>query len=178
LPFDIIGKPRRHSSLPSFAGPLTLCPPYHSYSRNARETPRFSTSGSCPPLPPPDQTSKITPYGPLDPGIHHLSRQSFQGRLCRASVACLPPHAWHSVKLRKYRQSPVAGRVSNGLSPRPERFLMDGAEAGVSSGPERTSRVREDQDTPRRPRQAQKDPGRVPPTLQVVGTYPTLPPAP
>ena len=39
---------------------------------------------------------------------------------------------------------------------RPEGFLMDGAEAGVSSGPERTSRVREDPDTPRRPRQAQK----------------------
>jgi hypothetical protein len=39
---------------------------------------------------------------------------------------------------------------------------MDGAEAGVSSGPERTSRVREDPDTPRRPRQARKDPGRQP----------------
>ena len=37
---------------------------------------------------------------------------------------------------------------------------MDGAEAGVSSGPERTLRVREDPDTPRRPRQARKDPGR------------------
>ena len=37
---------------------------------------------------------------------------------------------------------------------------MDGAEAGVSSGPERTSPVREDPDTPRRPRQARKDPGR------------------
>jgi len=43
---------------------------------------------------------------------------------------------------------------------------MDGAEAGVSSGPERTSRVREDPDTPRRPRQARKDPGHLPPTAQ------------
>jgi hypothetical protein len=51
-------------------------------------------------------------------------------------------------------------KVTPTSSPRPEGFLMDGAEAGVSSGPERTSRVREDPDTPRRPRQARKDPGR------------------
>jgi hypothetical protein len=37
---------------------------------------------------------------------------------------------------------------------------MDGAEAGVSSGPEHTPVVCEDPDTPRRPRQARKDPGR------------------
>jgi hypothetical protein len=39
---------------------------------------------------------------------------------------------------------------------------MDGAEAGVSSGPEHTLVVCEDPDTPRRPRQARKDPGRPP----------------
>jgi hypothetical protein len=42
---------------------------------------------------------------------------------------------------------------------RPEGFLMHGAEAGAASGPECTT-VHEDPDPPRRPRQAQKDPGR------------------
>ncbi len=42
----------------------------------------------------------------------------------------------------------------NEVLSRPEGISMDGAEAGVSSGPERTLRVREDPDTPRRPRQA------------------------
>ena len=37
---------------------------------------------------------------------------------------------------------------------------MDGAEAGAASGPEHTPVVCEDPDTPRRPRQARKDPGR------------------
>jgi hypothetical protein len=37
---------------------------------------------------------------------------------------------------------------------------MDGAEAGMSSGPEHTTVVCEDPDTSRRPRQARKDPGR------------------
>jgi hypothetical protein len=52
--------------------------------------------------------------------------------------------------------------------------LLDGAEAGVSSGPEHTWGFCVDPHTPRRPRQARKDPGRSPPPppLAKLAIYP------